>query len=176
MSGKDDEERRSRGIVSSRHLATEKGWQLSEYEYGLIMAYNAFSRWMLRCMAAAGNQEMSALDILVLHHVNHRDRQKRLTDIAFLLNVEDVHTVNYALKKLVKAGLIAGERSGKEIFYSTTEAGQELCDSYRDVREQCLIDSLKTLDFKEDELRSAAAMLRTLSGFYDQASRAAASL
>lgn len=173
---KDGEEPRNRRIVSSRHLATEKGWQLSEYEYGLIMAYNAFSRWMLRCMAAAGNQEMSPLDILVLHHVNHRDRQKRLTDIAFLLNVEDVHTVNYALKKLVKAKLIAGERSGKEIFYSTTETGQELCEAYKDVREQCLVDSLKTLDFKEDELRSVAAMLRTLSGFYDQASRAAASL
>jgi predicted MarR family transcription regulator len=176
MSTKDGEERRSRRIVSSRHLATEKGWQLSEYEYGLIMAYNAFSRWMLRCMAAAGNQEMSPLDILVLHHVNHRDRQKKLSDIAFLLNVEDVHTVNYALKKLVKAGLVAGERSGKEIFYSTTVTGQELCEAYKDVREQCLVESLKTLDFKEDELRKVAAMLRTLSGFYDQASRAAASL
>jgi predicted MarR family transcription regulator len=87
-----------------------------------------------------------------------------------------VHTVNYALKKLVKAGLIAGERSGKEIFYSTTGTGQELCEAYKDVREQCLVESLKTLDFKEDELRSVAAMLRTLSGFYDQASRAAASL
>ena len=170
----DPEMRRDRRIVSSRHLATEKGWQLSEYEYGLIMAYNAFSRWMTRCMAAAGNQEMSALDILVLHHVNHRDRQKRLADISFLLNVEDVHTVNYSLKKLVKAKLVVGERSGKEIFYSTTNAGVALCNSYRDVREQCLVDSLKALDFKPDELRHVAAMLRTLSGYYDQASRAAA--
>lgn len=172
----DNEERRPRRIVSSRHLATERGWQLSEYEYGLIMAFNAFSRWMTRCMAAAGNNDLSPLDILVLHHVNHRDRQKRLTDIAFLLNVEDVHTVNYALKKLVKAGLISGERSGKEIFYSTTDEGQALCNAYRDVREQCLVDSLKTLDFKEDELKNVAAVLRSLSGFYDQASRAAASL
>ncbi len=172
----ENEERTSRRIVSSRHLATEKGWQLSEYEYGLIIAFNAFSRWMIRCMAAAGNHEMSPLDILVLHHVNHRDRQKRLTDIAFLLNVEDVHTVNYSLKKLVKAKLIVGERSGKEIFYSATEAGVALCTAYKDVREQCLVDSLKTLDFKPDELRHLAAMLRTLSGLYDQASRAAASL
>ena len=172
----DREDQQDRRIVSSRHLATEKGWQLSEYEYGLIMAYNAFSRWMIRCMAAAGNLEMSPLDILVLHHVNHRDRQKRLADIAFLLNVEDVHTVNYALKKLVKARLIEGERSGKEIFYRTTESGVTLCNAYRDVREQCLVDSLKALDFKSDELRHVASTLRTLSGFYDQASRAAASL
>lgn len=172
----ENDETPGRRIVSSRHLATEKGWQLSEYEYGLIMAFNAFSRWMVRCMAAAGNREMSPLDILVLHHVNHRDRQKRLTDIAFLLNVEDVHTVNYSLKKLVKAKLIVGQRSGKEIFYSTTDAGVALCDAYKDIREQCLVESLKTLDFKPDELRHVAAVLRTLSGLYDQASRSAASL
>ncbi len=118
-------------IVSSRHLATDNGWQLSEYEYGLIIAFHGFSRWMTRCMAAAGNQEMSPLEILVLHHVNHRDRQKRLADIAFLLNVEDVHTVNYALKKLVKAKLITSERIGKEMFYSTTEAGVALCNAYQ---------------------------------------------
>ncbi|WP_245297048.1 MULTISPECIES: winged helix DNA-binding protein [Rhodomicrobium] len=140
------------------------------------MAFHAFSRWMTRCMAAAGNQEMSPLDILVLHHVNHRDRQKRLSDISFLLNVEDVHTVNYALKKLVKSGLIAGERNGKEIFYSTTKTGVALCETYREVREQCLVGSLKTMDFNPDELRRVAGMLRTLSGFYDQASRSAASL
>jgi predicted MarR family transcription regulator len=172
----DSEERGNRRIVSSKHLATEKGWQLSEYEYGLIIAFNGFSRWMTRCMAAAGNQEMSPLDILVLHHVNRRDRQKRLADITFLLNVEDVHTVNYSLKKLVKAKLIAGERSGKEIFFSTTDAGVALCESYKDVREQCLVDSLQSLDFKPDELRHLAATLRTLSGLYDQASRAAGSL
>ena len=173
---KDNQDKADRQIVSSRHLASEKGWQLSEYEYGLIMAFHAFSRWMTRCMAAAGNQEMSPLDILVLHHVNHRDRQKRLSDISFLLNVEDVHTVNYALKKLVKSGLIAGEHNGKEIFYSTTKAGVALCETYREVREQCLVGSLKTMDFNPDELRRVAGMLRTLSGFYDQASRAAASL
>lgn len=165
-----------RRIVSSRHLATDNGWQLSEYEYGLIMAYNGFSRWMTRCMAAAGNAEMSPLEILVLHHINHRDRQKRLSDIAFLLNLEDLHTVNYALKKLQKAGLIDGERRGKEMFYATTEEGAALCDAYREVRERCLVDSLKVMDFDPEDLSAVAALLRNLSGFYDQASRAAASL
>ncbi|NQU56828.1 MAG: transcriptional regulator, partial [Rhodospirillales bacterium] len=31
-------------IVSSEHLASEDGWQFSEFEYGMIIAYNAFSR------------------------------------------------------------------------------------------------------------------------------------
>ncbi|MBI1417956.1 MAG: winged helix DNA-binding protein [Limimaricola sp.] len=140
------------------------------------MAFNGFSRWMTRCMTAAGNAGMNPLEILVLHHVNHRDRQKRLTDIAFLLNIDDLHTVNYALKKLQKAGLVEGERRGKEMFYSTTQAGVELCDAYREVRERCLVDSLKVMEFDHDDLTAVAALLRNLSGFYDQASRAAASL
>jgi predicted MarR family transcription regulator len=28
--------------------------ELSEFEFGLIVAWNAFSRWAVRCMAAAG--------------------------------------------------------------------------------------------------------------------------
>lgn len=170
------EEGGRRRIVSSRHLATGGGWQLSEYEYGMIMAFNGFSRWMTRCMAAAGGAGMSPLEILALHHVNHRDRQKRLTDIAFLLNIEDLHTVNYALKKLQKAGLVAGARRGKEMLYSTTPEGAGLCAAYREVRERCLVDSLKVMDFDRDDLTTVAALLRNLSGFYDQASRAAATL
>jgi len=75
-------------IVSSRHLATEDGWQASEFEYGLIMAYNGFGRWVGKCMAAAGYPGLTTLEILILHHINHRERQKKLSDISFLLNIE----------------------------------------------------------------------------------------
>jgi len=164
-----------RRIVSSRHLAEGEGWELSEFEFGLIIAYNAFSRWMTRCMAAAGQADLNPLDILILHNVNHRGREKRLSDICFLLNIEDNHTVNYALRKLSRAGLIASEKRGKEVFYRTSQDGARLCGAYRDVRRQCLLDaSGKELDGAE--LRDLARALRSLSGQYDQASRAAASL
>ena len=42
---------------------------------------------------------------------------KRLVDICFVLHVEDQHTVNYSLKKLVKGKLVEREKRGKEIFY-----------------------------------------------------------
>lgn len=170
------ENQQRRRIVSSRHLADGEGWQASEFEFGLIIAFNAFSRWMVKCMAAAGQTEMSPLEILVLHNVNHRGRDKRLSDISFLLNIDDTHTVNYALRKLSKAGLIDSEKRGKEVFYSTSPAGAALCDQYRDVRERCLIDGLSRMDMSGDELSSLAASLRALSGQYDQASRAASSL
>lgn len=165
-----------RRIVSSRHLADGEGWELSELEFGMIIAYNAFSRWMTRCMSAAGHPDLSPLEILILHNVNHRARDKRLSDICFLLNIEDSHTVNYALRKLLKAGLLDSEKRGKEVFYRTSEAGIELCKGYRDVRRQCLLEGLSSTDVSGPELREIARTLRALSGHYDQASRAAASL
>lgn len=165
-----------RRIVSSRHLAEGDNWQASEVEYGMIIAYNAFSRWMTRCMSAAGNTDLNPLEILVLHNTNHRGRDKRLTDICFLLNIEDTHTVNYALRKLMKMALLTSEKRGKEVFYRTSETGQDLCDAYREVRDRCFLDGLSRLDMTGDEMREIAASLRSLSGQYDQASRAAASL
>ena len=165
-----------RRIVSSRHLAEGESWETSEIEYGMIIAYNAFSRWMTKCMSAAGNTDLTPLEILVLHNTNHHSREKRLADICFLLNIEDTHTVNYALRKLMKMELLSSEKRGKEVFYTTSDKGAALCEEYRIVRERCFLDGLSRLDMTGDEMREIAASLRTLSGQYDQASRAAASL
>ncbi|MCF6266921.1 MAG: winged helix DNA-binding protein [Desulfuromusa sp.] len=163
-------------IVSSEHLTSPDSWQLSEFEYGMIIAHNAFTRWMVRCMSAAGHQDFSPLDVLVLHNVNHRNREKRLADICFVLHVEDTHTVNYALKKLVKLDLLQKEKRGKEIFYKTTEEGAHVCKEYRDIRERCLTSVYRNLEKEGSEISEAASLMRLLSGLYDQASRAAASL
>lgn len=163
-------------IVSSEHLTSPDSWPLSEFEYGMIIAHNAFSRWMIRCMHAAGYADFSPLDVLVLHNVNHRNRQKRLIDICFVLHVEDHHTVNYSLKKLVKAELVEREKHGKEIFYFATEQGKEACSRYREIRERCLTSAYRSLDQEGSEISQAAALLRLMSGLYDQASRAASSL
>jgi len=164
-----------RRIVSSRHLAEGEGWEASEFEYGLIIAYNAFTRWMQRCMAAAGMPELSALEILVLHNTNHRDREKRLTDICFMLNIEDGHTVNYALRKLLKLGLLTSDKRGKEVFYQASATGRDLCQAYRTIRQQCLLAG-QSGGIDGARLSEIATMLRAMSGQYDQASRAAASL
>jgi predicted MarR family transcription regulator len=70
--------------------------ELSELEFGLIIASHAFGRWMTRCMAGAGVKDMTETEILVVHHVNHRGREKKLADICFVLNIEDTHVVSYA--------------------------------------------------------------------------------
>ncbi|MEJ2136459.1 MAG: winged helix DNA-binding protein [Desulfofustis sp.] len=163
-------------IVSSEHLTSPDSWHLSEFEYGMIIAHHAFSRWMVRCMNAAGYPDFSPLDVLVLHNVNHRQREKRLVDICFVLHIEDSHTVNYSLKKLIKLNLIQKEKRGKEIFYTATEEGARACKEYRQVRERCLTSVYRNLENEDSEITEAATLLRLLSGLYDQASRAAASL
>lgn len=171
----------ARPIVASAHLVSEHAAELSEFEFGLIIASNAFNRWIVRCMAAAGYPELGPLDIEVLHSVNHRARRKKQADVCFILNVEDTHTVTYALKKLVRLGLVEGTRSGKETLYAATDEGREACARYRQVREDCLVAALgafagdKTGTLNQ-EIGEVAALLRALSGLYDQAARAAASL
>lgn len=163
-------------IVSSHHLAEGGMADVSEYEFGLMIAYNSFARWVSRCMAASGLPELGVLESLVLHHVNHRARDKRLTDICFLLNIEDPHLVNYALKKLLKQGLLTSEKRGKEVFYAISETGRAICQRYSAIRRQCLLDSLPEGDRERAAFSDAASFLRRVSGHYDQASRAAASL
>ncbi|QHD51152.1 winged helix DNA-binding protein [Vreelandella aquamarina] len=162
-------------IVSSEHLS-HKAQELSEFEFGLIISSNAFNRWMVRCMTATGYPELGALDVLVLHSVNHRARAKRQGDICLVLNVEDTHTVTYALRKLSKLGLVVGEKHGKETLFSTTDLGHDACNRYAEIREVCLIESLDSMGIERSEISRLASILRTMSGLYDQAARAAASL
>jgi predicted MarR family transcription regulator len=162
------------GIVSSSHLVSPRSVELSEFEFGLIVAWNAFSRWAVRCMAAAGCPDLTITDVLLLHHINHRARNKKLADICFVLNYEDTHVVAYSLKKLVAAGLARTDKAGKEVFYSPTEQGEAFVRQYREVREDCLVKSLDT-ELNAD-IGELARLLRTMSGMYDQAARAATSL
>ena len=160
-------------IVSSQHLVSPKSPELSEFEFGMIIAWHAFARWMMRCMTAAGVKDMTPIDVLVLHHVAHRGIEKRLADICFVLNVEDTHVVSYALKKLGNLGLVEGSKRGKEVLFGTTAHGREICERYRQVRETCLLPGFAGSGEDNTRLGEAASLLRTLSGRYDQAARAA---
>ena len=163
-------------IVSSRHLAEGASPALSEFEFGLTLVSHAFHRWMVRAMAAAGVADLSPLDALVLHTIDHRGRKKKLADICLVLNIEDTHLVTYALKKLEQLDLVKGERVGKEKAVAITPAGRAVCLKYREVREALLVKAFGATGFDEATMSSLAATMRALSGQYDQAARAAASL
>jgi predicted MarR family transcription regulator len=163
-------------IVSSGHLASGAMPALSEFEFAMSMVAHAFHRWMVRGMAAAGVPDLSPLDILVLHNVNHRGKPKRLADICLVLNIEDTHVVAYSLKKLEKLKLIKSARQGKEKLVAITPPGESACKRYREVREALLVKSVLATGLDKARISDVAASMRALSGQYDQAARAAASL
>ena len=159
-------------IVSSAHLVSDKAAELSEVEYGLIVASNAFGLWAVRGTAAAaadfpGIADLGVIDVMCLHSVNHRERAKKLADICFKLNIEDTHIVNYALKKLVKAGLVTSQKQGKEVFYETSDTGKAVIRRYRDIREACLVDAFSALgEVDPDSLGELARQLAKAVGIH----------
>lgn len=163
-------------IVSSSHLAGGELPALSEMEFALTVTTNAFNRWIVRGMAAAGYAGLGSVEVLVLHATNHREREKSLSDLCLMLNIEDTHIVSYAVKKLEAAGFITTGRRGKEKTLAVTKEGTLACERYRQVRETLLLGGMKTLGLDESDVSRLAALMRTLSGQYDQAARSAASV
>ncbi|MEN3600784.1 winged helix DNA-binding protein [Brucella abortus] len=163
-------------IVSSAHLAEGGSPAMSEVEYGLILASHAFSRWMVRCMAAAGLPGLSPIEILILHSIRHRDREKKLADICLVLDIEDTHIATYAIRKLEKAGLLTTGKAAKEKTVKITAKGEEACAHYAQIRERLLVDSTANARPSEETLSELAALLRFMSGAFNQATRSAITL
>lgn len=162
--------------VASSALLSERSVELTEFEYGMNIAWYAFERWRIRCMSAAGIQDLTAHDVTILHRVNHPSRHKRLADICFTLNIEDTHVVSYSLRKLANAGLVESEKRGKEAFFITTAKGREVCERYRQLRETFLVSALTSDADQLYELGELGRFLRVLSGLYDQAARGVSTL
>ena len=163
-------------VVSSAHLANSSLPALSEVEFALTMANNAFHRWMVRCMTAAGQPGLSPLEVLIVHLVHHRERPKTLADICLVLNIEDTHLANYAIKKLASHGLITTGRKGKEKTIAISPRGAAICTRYGEIREALVVRAARQMGHDPADISRMAALLRTLSGAYDQAARAAAAL
>ena len=163
-------------VVSSAHLANSALPALSELEFALTMSNHAFQRCMVRCMTAAGGPAMSPLEVLIVHLVNHRERPKSLADICLVLNVEDTHLANYAIRKLAGHGLVLTGRKGKEKTICITAAGTALCTRYGEVREALVVQATRQAGIDPAELSRLSGLLRLVSGAYDQAARAAAAL
>lgn len=162
-------------IVSAAHLADGALPALSEMEFALVILGNSYQRWIARGTAAAGGDGLSSMEVQILHAVNHRERDKSQADLCMMFNIEDTHVVAYALKKLEALKLVEPGRRGKEKTARITQAGADLCLRYREIRERLLVESVRTLGLDEDRISEIAALMRVMSGQYDQASRAAAS-
>ncbi len=87
-------------------------------------------------------------DVAVLNVVRMGDEPKRLSEIGQLLNRVDVPNLQYATRKLVRAGLIEteGSSSRKETRYRATATGHSVTEAYAALRAATLPPMLDALD------------------------------
>lgn len=96
--------------------------------------------------------------------------------MCLVLDIEDTHIANYAVKKLEAAGLVKTGKTGKEKMMETTDKGLDALARYAEIRERLLVDATKVSGLSQENLSRIASSLRALSGYYEPAARSAATL
>lgn len=166
--------------------ATRESWHLARspeesdlaaLEFSLERVMQAFYRWKGECMAvAAGEDGLSGHDTSVLNVIRFKDRPKGLSEICRLLNREDSSNIQYAIRKLLKAGLIAkaSAASRKGTSYAVTAEGRRVTEAYAALRREILLALTGSIGDSRDNLQRAAHFLDLMTGMYDQAANLAA--
>ena len=86
--------------------------QLWDLEFGLTVATNAFQRWIVRCMARAGCEGLSPLDVMVLHAINRRAPSPRPRLLPPLLQMDDQRPGASSAKNFVAGGPLQARPRG----------------------------------------------------------------
>lgn len=162
--------------AGSWHLArTETERRLSEFEFRLERLAQAYYRWKAACLAAVCDVPLTGDDVAVLNVVRMGDEPKRLSEIGQLVSRVDVPNLQYATRKLVKAGLIEteGSSSRKETRYRTTGLGRAVTEAYADLRAATLPPMLEALEGWAEKSEAAGSHLDLIAGVYAQAAQVA---
>ncbi|MGJ5175723.1 helix-turn-helix domain-containing protein [Bradyrhizobium oligotrophicum] len=160
----------------SWHLArSDAERRLSDFEFALERLAQSYYRWKASCLAAVCEVPLTGDDVAVLNVVRMGDEPKRLTEVGQLLNRVDVPNLQYATRKLVRAGLIEteGRSSRKETRYRATARGRAVTEDYAALRAATLPPMFDGLPCWIDSCAATTAQLDQMSGLYGQATRVA---
>ncbi|WP_349961742.1 winged helix DNA-binding protein [Rhizobium sp. ZPR3] len=172
----DDQKAQPQGLDRSWHLAkTPLQVELTELEFALMRAFEAFGRWQTECLASVTGLAASGPENAMLHIIRMHDRPKSIKDLARLANREDIPNMQYSLRKLVGAGLVERKGSGRSgVTYSVTEKGRDVTDQYAAVRAALLVKAVQSVPNMGRRLEEAASTLDLMTGIYEHVARSAA--
>lgn len=173
---KEPQDKQANALDRSWHLArTPVEVDVSEIEYALMRANEAFGRWQTECLASVVDLAASGPENAMLHIIRMNDRPKSIKDLARLANREDIPNIQYSLRKLIGAGLVARQGSGRAgVTYTVTESGRAVTDQFAEIRASLLIAAIKSVPNFDEKLEEATRTLDLLTGIYEQAARIAA--
>jgi predicted MarR family transcription regulator len=161
------------------HLAVNpREFAITELEQALICAAEAFYRFYGSLLGRRGReQNLSGHDNVILQQIMAATRPLSVTDVARFANRDDTANIQYALKKLLRGGLIrkAPHSSAREVSYCATERAHEWTERFIALRRELFTDpSAQIVDFKQ-QLAACSKLLNTFAGFYDHGTRVMAS-
>lgn len=166
------------GLLDKRwHLATDSHEvALTELEFALFRISEAFERWQSDCLACCADGNLSGTDNALLHMIRMHDRPKSISDLARLLNRDDLSNLQYSLRKLNKAGLVekAQSDSKKGATYRVTLQGTKVTDLYAQYRKELLLTLTRSIEGFEGRIESVSHSINLMVGMYDQAACVAA--
>ncbi len=175
-------------MTASKKDSTDDGldflWHLSgdpaevsttETEFALMRAFEGFGRWQSECLASVCDLAASGPENALLHIIRMNDRPKSIKELARLTNRDDIPNIQYSLRKLVGAGLVEKQGSGRTgVTYEATEEGRRVTDNYSALRKKLLIEKINSLPGFSEQLAEATRALNILTGIYEEAARVAA--
>lgn len=154
------------------HLAeNDTEIELSELESALYRVTAAFDRWTADCIATASNLPLSSTENSILHIIRMKNRPKTISDIGRFLNRDDVPNLQYALRKLLKFGLIEKTKGNKtkSISYKVTKSGEEITTKFAELRRNLLLPLIESVHHWDSLSDSTCRTLELLKGIYDSA-------
>ncbi|WP_081780866.1 winged helix DNA-binding protein [Sulfitobacter noctilucicola] len=140
-----------------------------------MRTFEGFGRWQSECLASVSELAASGPENALLHIIRMNDRPKSIKELARLTNRDDVPNIQYAIRKLVGAGLVCKMGSGRGgVTYEATAEGRKVTDDYSALRRALLIKEIKNLPEFAERFQEAVRTLNMLSGIYEEVSRVAA--
>jgi len=149
--------------------------RLTGFEFSLERVMHAFYRWKAACLEAVSDAGLTGNDVAVLNTIRMKERPKSRTEIARLLNRDDISNIQYALRKLLRTGLIEklDAASRKTAAYRATETGILVTEAYAEMRRAVLIEMSPHLRDGDSPFEDAGQLLDMMAGAYDQAAKRA---
>jgi len=158
----------------SWHLAKNPTeFKVTEFEYVLARAFEAFARWVTAAGDMLVNSDIKFSEHLILHVIRMQDRPKSGTTVARMINRDDLPNIQYSLRKLEAAKLIkkARDKGAKTFSYSITKLGERVTTEYANIRTELLMNNLSAIADIENRLADTTQVLSMLTGIYEEAAR-----
>jgi predicted MarR family transcription regulator len=167
------------GKVARHLVSTPHEFAVTQFEQGLICAAEAFYRFYGVLLGREGRQHnLSGHDNVILQQIMAASRPLSVADLARFANRDDIANIQYSLKKLLRAGLIAKARNAsvRETSYGVTALARKWTKEFVAMRRALFTDpSAQILNFDE-QLAMSGKLLNTIAGFYDHGTRVMTSI